>query len=106
VEENDDEIGVDRKPATSGNQDAPFAPTLLAQAGGREQAMNGVNDIKAPWEPNYGCPLFRTQDAIRLWTASRRTEMPEGTIVRCDLHGVSAASDAVIPTTTNKNPNA
>jgi len=48
----------------------------------------------------------RAQDAIRLWTASRRTEMPEGTIVRCDLLGVSAASDPVIPTTTTKNPNA
>jgi len=33
----------------------------------------------------------RTEEAIRLWTASRRTEMPEGTIVRCDLLGVSAA---------------
>ena len=33
----------------------------------------------------------RTDEAIRLWTASRRTEMPEGTIVRCDLLGVSAA---------------
>jgi len=32
----------------------------------------------------------RTEEAIRLWTASRRTEMPEGTIVRCDLLGVSA----------------
>jgi hypothetical protein len=33
----------------------------------------------------------RTDEAIRLWTASRRTEMPEGTIVRHDLLGVSAA---------------
>lgn len=33
----------------------------------------------------------RTDEAIRLWTASRRTEMPEGTIVRYDLLGVSAA---------------
>jgi hypothetical protein len=33
----------------------------------------------------------RAEEAIRLWTASRRTEMPEGTIVRCDLLGVSAA---------------
>ena len=33
----------------------------------------------------------RTEEAIRLWTASRRTEMPEGTIVRCELLGVSAA---------------
>jgi hypothetical protein len=32
----------------------------------------------------------RTEEAIRLWTASRRTEMPEGTIVRCELLGVSA----------------
>ncbi len=32
----------------------------------------------------------RAEEAIRLWTASRRTEMPEGTIVRCDLLGVSA----------------
>jgi superfamily II DNA or RNA helicase len=47
----------------------------------------------------------RAQDAIRLWTASRRTEMPEGTIVRCDLLGVSAASDAVILTII-KNSNA
>ena len=33
----------------------------------------------------------RAEEAIRLWIASRRTEMPEGTIVRCDLLGVSAA---------------
>jgi hypothetical protein len=33
----------------------------------------------------------RAEEAIRLWTASRRTEMPEGTIVRCELLGVSAA---------------
>lgn len=33
----------------------------------------------------------RAEEAIRLWTASRRTEMPEGTIVRYDLLGVSAA---------------
>jgi superfamily II DNA or RNA helicase len=33
----------------------------------------------------------RAEDAIRLWTASRRTEMPEGTIVRCELLGVSAS---------------
>jgi superfamily II DNA or RNA helicase len=33
----------------------------------------------------------RTDEAIRLWTASRRTEMPDGTIVRCELLGVSAA---------------
>ena len=32
----------------------------------------------------------RAEEAIRLWTASRRTEMPEGTIVRCELLGVSA----------------
>jgi len=34
----------------------------------------------------------RAEEAVRLWTASRRTEMPEGTIVRCDLLGVSAAA--------------
>ena len=34
----------------------------------------------------------RAEEAIRLWTASRRTEMPEGTIVRCELLGVSAAT--------------
>ncbi len=34
----------------------------------------------------------RAEEAVRLWTASRRTEMPEGTIVRCELLGVSAAS--------------
>ena len=33
----------------------------------------------------------RTAEAIRLWSASRRTEMPESTIVRCELLGVSAA---------------
>ncbi len=32
----------------------------------------------------------RAEDAIRFWTASRRTEMPEGTIVRHELLGVSA----------------
>jgi SNF2 family DNA or RNA helicase len=34
----------------------------------------------------------RAEEAVRLWTASRRTEMPEGTIVRCELLGVSAAT--------------
>lgn len=41
-----------------------------------------------------GLPLeveSRAEEAIRLWIASRRTEMPEGTIVRCELLGVSAA---------------
>ena len=33
----------------------------------------------------------RAEEAVRLWTASRCTEMPEGTIVRCELLGVSAA---------------
>jgi SNF2 family DNA or RNA helicase len=40
-----------------------------------------------------GLPLeleTRAEEAVRLWTASRRTEMPEGTIVRCYLLGVSA----------------
>ena len=34
----------------------------------------------------------RAEEAVRLWIASRRTEMPEGTIVRCELLGVSAAT--------------
>ena len=38
----------------------------------------------------------RAEEAIRLWTASRRTEMPEGTIVRYDLLGVSAAGGEAI----------
>ncbi len=42
--------------------------------------------LKVPMEAEA-----RTEEAIRLWTASRRTEMPEGTIVRCELLGVSAA---------------
>jgi hypothetical protein len=33
----------------------------------------------------------RAEEAVRLWTASRRTEMPEGTIARVELLGVSAA---------------
>jgi hypothetical protein len=33
----------------------------------------------------------RAEEAVRLWTASRRTEMPKGTIVRCDFLGVSTA---------------
>ena len=36
----------------------------------------------------------RAEEAVRLWTASRRTEMPEGTIVRCDLLGVSVTTQA------------
>jgi len=45
-------------------------------------------------QPPTALPLeaeARADEAIRLWTASRRTEMPEGTIVRHDLLGVSAA---------------
>jgi len=33
----------------------------------------------------------RADEAIRLWVASRRTEMPAGTIPRCELLGVSVA---------------
>jgi len=33
----------------------------------------------------------RAEEAVRLWIASRKTEMPEGTIPRCDLLGVSVA---------------
>jgi superfamily II DNA or RNA helicase len=50
------------------------------------QAMPATAPIKLPLEVEA-----RTEEAIRLWTASRRTEMPEGTIVRCELLGVSAA---------------
>ena len=31
----------------------------------------------------------RSEEAVRLWIASRKTEMPEGTIPRCDLLGIS-----------------
>jgi hypothetical protein len=44
--ENDDDIGVDRKPVTHGNQDASDAPALLARTGKQEQAMNGVYNTK------------------------------------------------------------
>ncbi len=30
-----------------------------------------------------------TEEALRIWIASRRTEMPQGTIARCELLGVS-----------------
>ena len=46
--------------------------------------------------PQQGTPQIpadlesRAEEAIRFWTASRRTEMPEGTIVRHELLGVSA----------------
>ena len=52
------------------------------------------NGHPAPTTAPLKLPLeaeARTEEAIRLWTASRRTEMPEGTIVRCELLGVSAA---------------
>lgn len=42
--------------------------------------MNSATDKPAPVEP------------IPLWTTSPRAEMPEGTIVSCDLLGVSAAT--------------
>jgi superfamily II DNA or RNA helicase len=53
------------------------------------------NGQTAPTTAPLKLPLeaeARTEEAIRLWTASRRTEMPEGTIVRCELLGVSAAA--------------
>jgi hypothetical protein len=53
------------------------------------------NGQAAPTSAPLKLPLeaeARTEEAIRLWTASRRTEMPEGTIVRCELLGVSAAA--------------
>jgi hypothetical protein len=53
------------------------------------------NGQTAPTTTPLKLPLeaeARTEEAIRLWTASRRTEMPEGTIVRCELLGVSAAA--------------
>jgi superfamily II DNA or RNA helicase len=52
------------------------------------------NGQTAPTTAPLKLPLeaeARTEEAIRLWTASRRTEMLEGTIVRCELLGVSAA---------------
>ena len=53
------------------------------------------NSQTAPSTAPLKLPLeaeARTEEAIRLWTASRRTEMPEGTIVRCDLLGVSVVT--------------
>ena len=50
------------------------------------------------YQPTQSAPAIppdvqsRAEEAVRLWTASRRTEMPEGTIVRCELLGVSAAT--------------
>jgi hypothetical protein len=63
-----DESGFDAQRLESGQFTAASAP------------------VKLPLEAES-----RAEEAIRLWTASRRTEMPEGTIVRCDLLGVSAA---------------
>jgi hypothetical protein len=42
-------------------------------------------------EARYRVNWDRADETIRLWTASRRTEMPEGTIVRYDLLGVSVS---------------
>ena len=50
------------------------------------QSSSTTVPLKLPLEAEA-----RAEEAIRLWIASRRTEMPEGTIVRCDLLGVSAA---------------
>ena len=52
----------------------------------RGQTAPSTAPLKLPMEPEV-----RTEEAIRLWTASRRTEMPEGTIVRCELLGISLA---------------
>jgi superfamily II DNA or RNA helicase len=51
------------------------------------QTAPATAPLKLPLEAEV-----RTEEAIRLWIASRRTEMPEGTIVRCELLGVSAAA--------------
>jgi len=50
------------------------------------QAVPHSASLKLPLEAEA-----RIEEAIRLWTASRRTEMPEGTIVRCDLLGISTS---------------
>jgi len=63
-----DEGGFDAERLETGHYVAPPPPTAL------------------PLEAEA-----RADEAIRLWTASRRTEMPEGTIVRYDLLGVSVA---------------
>lgn len=63
-----DEGGFDAERLETGHYVAPQPPTAL------------------PLEAEA-----RADEAIRLWTASRRTEMPEGTIVRYDLLGVSAS---------------
>lgn len=63
-----DEGGFDAERLETGHYIAPHTPTSLPL---------GVD--------------ARAEEAVRLWTASRRTEMPEGTIVRCELLGVSAA---------------
>lgn len=63
-----DEGGFDAERLETGHYLAPNLPTIL------------------PLEAEA-----RADETIRLWTASRRTEMPEGTIVRYDLLGVSAS---------------
>ena len=63
-----DEGGFDAERLETGHHLAPNPPTAL------------------PLEAEA-----RADETIRLWTASRRTEMPEGTIVRYDLLGVSAS---------------
>lgn len=63
-----DEGGFDAERLETGRYIAPHTPTSL------------------PLEAEA-----RAEEAVRLWAASRRTEMPEGTIVRCNLLGVSAA---------------
>ena len=60
---------------------------LYAAQVGREMYANYTEVEKA----RAAQEKARAEEAVRLWTASRRTEMPEGTIVRCDLLGVSAA---------------
>lgn len=62
----------------------------IVDEGGRDSdrlgAVQGVAATPPTAPPDA---QTRAEEAIRLWVASRKTEMPEGTIPRCDLLGVS-----------------
>ena len=59
---------------------------------GWDTARLGQPEAPAASAPVLSADLeARADETIRLWIASRKTELPPGTIPRCDLLGVSVA---------------
>ncbi|MEI8141072.1 MAG: hypothetical protein WCI03_14545 [bacterium] len=65
-------------------QNAPFS--------GDTACVPAASTASGMVEARYRVTWDRADETIRLWIASRKTELPPGTIPRCDLLGVSVST--------------